>query len=323
MIPHGTPAQVVNACIKNAPFWNRVTVLRLEENMRAKAIADQYRQAGFIERAAATEGWSERLLAVGNGEGEAGRALLPEYMYLDTIRPEALIDHMYEGGMTEDAIIQNAILSARNDDVTAINTIALRRLPGVERTYLSADSLPPDEQRPAGVAANYPVELLNTLNPSGLPPHRLSVKVGAPIILLRNLKPRDGLMNGTRLIVRELRNNYIVAQIKTGSSQFIGNSVLIPRIDLTPSSTDNAFIFTRRQFPLRLAFGMTINKAQGQTLRRVGLYLPHPCFSHGQLYVALSRTGDPYGIKVMGESVKKRPDGRIAVDNIVFRDVLQ
>ena len=44
---------------------------------------------------------------------------------------------------------------------------------------------------------------------------------------------------------------------------------------------------------MRIAFAMTINKVQGQTLERVGIYLPEPCFTHGQLYVAASRVGLP------------------------------
>ena len=53
------------------------------------------------------------------------------------------------------------------------------------------------------------------------------------------------------------------------------------------------FQFKRLQFPIKLSFAMTINKSQGQTFRYVGIDLRSDCFSHGQLYVALSRTGDP------------------------------
>ena len=82
-------------------------------------------------------------------------------------------------------------------------------------------------------------------------------------MLLRNLSPSMGLANGTRLIVTHLSPRIIQANIVTGTR--VGTSVLIPRIALTPTDSQLPFTFTRRQFPIRPAFAMTINKSQGQT----------------------------------------------------------
>uniref|UniRef100_A0A2S2QD14 ATP-dependent DNA helicase PIF1 n=1 Tax=Sipha flava TaxID=143950 RepID=A0A2S2QD14_9HEMI len=90
-------------------------------------------------------------------------------------------------------------------------------------------------------------------------------------------------MNGTRFIVRNMYDYYLDMESLTGQR------ILLPRIDLTPSDSTLPFSFTRRKFPIRIAFAMTINKAQGQTLDKVGLYLPQPAFSHDQLYIAMSR----------------------------------
>ena len=60
----------------------------------------------------------------------------------------------------------------------------------------------------------------------------------------------------------------------------------------------------RRQFPIRLCFAMTINKAKGQSINNLGVYLPQPVFSHGQFYVALSRAGLPHRTKIMLIDVK-------------------
>ncbi|CAG8853847.1 15610_t:CDS:2, partial [Gigaspora margarita] len=75
--------------------------------------------------------------------------------------------------------------------------------------------------------------------------------------------------------------------------------IFIPRIRLSPSDSDLPFQLVRRQFLIKLSFAMTINKAQGQTIPIIGLYLPKPVFAHGQLYVALSRVQSKDKIKVL------------------------
>ena len=85
--------------------------------------------------------------------------------------------------------------------------------------------------------------------------------------------------------------------IVTGSRR--GDRVYMPRVALAPKFSDLPFTLKRRQFPLKPAWAITINKAQGQTLARVGVYLPDPVFFHGQLYVAISRVGSSQTIKVL------------------------
>ncbi|GBP26531.1 hypothetical protein EVAR_86033_1 [Eumeta japonica] len=86
--------------------------------------------------------------------------------------------------------------------------------------------------------------------------------------MLRNInQPR--LCNGTRLAVKKLMNNVIEATIMKG--KYKGEDVLIPRIPMIP--TDLPFDFKRLQFPVRLAFAMTINKSQGQSLEVCGINL--------------------------------------------------
>lgn len=166
--------------------------------------------------------------------------------------------------------------------------------------------------------SNIPEESLNQLQPSGLPPHRLLLKVGAPIILIRNLKKEDGLMNGTRLIVRQVQSRVIEAEIVTGSHA--GKVALIPRINMTSSDDTVPFALKRRQFPIKLAFAMRINKSQGQTFDRVGLYLAHSCFSHGQLYVAMSRVGSEAGVRICTE--EEGPPGLASTKNPVWPELL-
>ena len=139
-------------------------------------------------------------------------------------------------------------------------------------------------------------EYLHTLIPSGLPPHKLIIKKGVPVMLLRNLNPYQGLCKSTRLIALHVHDGHVL-QAKIISGQFDGNVVLIPRIALRPKDGDFPFEWQRRQFPVRVCFAMTINKAQGQTLTRAGIYLADHVFAHGQLYVAASRVSHPDNIR--------------------------
>ncbi|KAK3814867.1 MAG: hypothetical protein J3Q66DRAFT_267774, partial [Benniella sp.] len=97
----------------------------------------------------------------------------------------------------------------------------------------------------------------------------------------------------------------------------------LPRIPLTTTEDGTSpAIFRRRQFPLKSAFAMTINKAQGQTLETVGLYLPRPVFGHGQLYVGLSRCKTPANLKVFIKNGGVDGQNGTFSRNVVYRNVL-
>jgi ATP-dependent DNA helicase PIF1 len=191
--------------------------------------------------------------------------------------------------------------------------MVLNNLPGAQVDFLSVDSAEDTE-----VANTYPSEFLNTLEVSGMPSHKLPLKIGAPVMLLRNLDPSTGLCNGTRLIVRRFTMRVIEVEIITGKG--VGNVAFIPRIKFISDNSGLPFTFARKQFPLRLAYAMTINKSQGQTLSHVGLHLTDDVFSHGQLYVAFSRAKAPANVKVqLPDSVH----GRIGLmRNIVYKEAL-
>ena len=131
----------------------------------------------------------------------------------------------------------------------------------------------------------YNVEYLNSLSTSGLPNHRLFIKPGMPLMLMRNLNPKMGLCNGSRLIFKRIHKNHLL-ECKIVGGEHSDRTVFIPRVTLRPKDNDFPFEWNRRQFPVCVAFAMTINKSQGQTLQNVGVWLNDTCFAHGQLYVS-------------------------------------
>jgi ATP-dependent DNA helicase PIF1 len=162
-------------------------------------------------------------------------------------------------------------------------------------------------------------EFLNTINSSGLPNHKLRLKVGVPIMLMRNINQSLVMCDGTRLIVTKLGKYVIEGKVISGSN--IGENVFIPRLSLTPSDKRLPFKFQRRQFPITVSFAMTINKSQGQSLKYVGVYLPQPIFSHGQLYVALSRVTSREGLKILITDNENEPSN--ITHNIVYKEVFR
>lgn len=190
---------------------------------------------------------------------------------------------------------------------------------GQQRQYLSSDCIDKSETIDTDVFNAITTEFLNSLTTSGLPNHKINVKIGSPIMLLRNLDQNEGLCNGTRLIITRLANHIIEAEIISGKN--LGTRVLIPRMSMSPSQSPWPFKLIRRQFPIIVSYAMTINKSQGQSLATVGLYLPKPVFSHGQLYVALSRVQTKKGLKVIIHDKDRNP--LTTTTNVVFKEVFQ
>ncbi len=218
-------------------------------------------------------------------------------------------------------LMQCSILAPKNTDVDEINNAILESLSEESHTYLSANSLIPIEEGASVVAgvsmeSLYLVEFLNTLQFSGIANHELELKVGVPILLLRNFNQSIGLCNGTRLIVKRLGQHVIEAEIIIGNN--VGKRVFIPRIIMSPFGTDWPFVLRRRQFPVRVAFGITINKSQSQTFNNIGVYLPSPVYSHGQLYVVISRVTSSGNIKIFNG---QGPDRYMR--NVVYKEVLE
>ncbi|KAL4580720.1 hypothetical protein LXL04_016922 [Taraxacum kok-saghyz] len=294
-----------------------------------KTLSTVLRCKGQIVLNVALSGIASLLLPGGEGkvgganDGETTIDIPNDILINDPVDPiGTLIQFVYPSILENSKIPtyfqERAILAPKNEVVHKINDRLLGKFPGVENEYLSSDSLCHSDYLHDNFDKNlHSPDVLNGLTPSGLPLHKLVLKVGVPVMLLRNIDQKCGLCNGTRLRVIALGNRVIEAEILSGNN--VGNRTFIPRITLTPSDKRIAFAFQRRQFPLVVCFAMTINKSQGQSLSKVGLFLKEHVFTHGQLYVALSRVKSKDGLKILSLS----KDGQITntTFNVVFKEI--
>ena len=221
---------------------------------------------------------------------------------------QAMFPNIKENINTPGWLEGRTILAPTNREVDAINNMMEECLPDVAIKLLSADTLENPED-----SFRFNSEYLHTLKPNGFPQHLLKLKPGMPIMLLRNINPRLGLCNGTRLIFDKCIDNKLLQCRIVETSRV----VLIPRITFIPKPTEYPFEWQRRQFPVRSAFSTTINKSQGQTLRYAGVWLRGQVFTHGQLYVACSRVSAPDKLKF---ALMQEEKGKAV--NIVYKEVL-
>ena len=318
VIPGANRAQIVQRCINFSHLWSQFQVFSLTVNMRVRASGDPQLED--------FDSWT-----VGIGDGTAndanGLVAIPENMHFD-IKPNTNEDMKVEdrcmkefcemvfpnlpANVTSDGWLDGrSLLAPTNKEVDTINDLMESKMPGTAFKLSSSDTL--EDYRDV---MRFNTEYLNSLCPNGFPRHLLTLKPGIPLMLLRNISPKEGLCNGTKLIFQQILNNKLLVCKLAGS----GKTVLIPRIKFISNPGSYPFDWARQQFPVRIAFATTINKSQGQTLKQTGVWLRSPVFSHGQLYVATSRVGNPHALRF---AVKKQPEHQQGLTtNEVYHEVL-
>ncbi|XP_042005913.1 uncharacterized protein LOC121754654 [Salvia splendens] len=270
--------RVCNELSMEVPFGGKTVVLggdfrqilpvvpkvRLTKNLRVLGI-----KSG--EEASKLKAFSKWIASIGDGviggpnDGEVSVDLPTDIVLLDSGDPlQNIVTSIYPSYMNNQDLNchlhDRAILAPTLDVVDLVNQYMISLDQSDGRVYLSSDSISKSDQSSNGFAEIHAVEFLNNLKCSGAPNHELLLKVGTPIMLLRNIDHANGLCNGTRLIITRLGDHVLEAKVLSADNQ--GHKVLIPRMSLTPSDPRLPFKFQRRQFPLSVSYAMTINKSQ-------------------------------------------------------------
>nr|ABA95557.1 AT hook motif-containing protein, putative [Oryza sativa Japonica Group] len=221
VIPKGRRENIVNASIKRSYLWNHFEIIKLTENMRLSCMSNEP-----LEKQKVAE-FAKWILHIGDGasasdEGEEwvkipSDILLqkgqdPKETIVKSIYPN-LLDNYREREFLE----ERAILCPRNETVQEINEYIMNQIQREEMTYLSCDTVCKAMTNNSSMEHMYPTEFLNTLKFPGIPNHELKLKVGLPVMLLRNINQTAGLCNGTRMTITQLGKKYIEAQIITGT----------------------------------------------------------------------------------------------------------
>jgi PIF1-like helicase len=216
-------------------------------------------------------------------------------------KEQELIDFVFDDQYLLDpnTTSRRAILTPLNSDADRINMLILDRLPKERNTQTYYALNMPINDNPTDTH-NSDHDLINLAdeNNGSIPPHKLTLTEGCSVMLLRNISIPQGLCNGTILRVKKLGEKFVEVEYIDGP--YKGQSVHIPPFRFendTKKSNGSAVEFTRTQFPFRVAYALTIHKAQGCTFDRVGVHLQHELWSHGHLYVAASRVTSQDGIK--------------------------
>ena len=187
----------MDACIQSSPLWKLVTILHLMENMHVDTSnVDSIHFANW-------------LLDVGHGKNLPldHSFTIPPHMKLEPESLPALISEIYpniQNGCTlsDDHFLERSILCPRNIEVNEINALVIQSFPGDMTNFHSVDTASTSNED----LSEYPVEYLNSLDIPGMAPSHLQLKIGVPLMLLRNLDAGKGLCNGTRLRLLNISN---------------------------------------------------------------------------------------------------------------------
>ena len=197
--------------------------------------------------------------------------------------------------------IQPVRLFCKNIDVDGYNKMELDKLPGKSQSYYASDEGSETWRQ--------------FFDKNSQAPSRLELKVGAQVILLKNLDPGNGLVNGSVGVVQKLYETSVEVKFATGVFPVEVHEWEIKQNELDPVTNmmKKVSVAKRKQLPLRLAWALTIHKGQGSTLDRAEIDVSE-AFAAGQVYVALSRVRNLGSLRIKAFNPNKIMVNRKCLD---------
>lgn len=330
VVPGGDKWQVIDASMRSSHLWRLFRVMELTVSHR-HARDPEY--SAFVQHIG--EGAvGERLTDPDAEIGAVPNAKVVPLGFLQSFNRQTLqaaIQFVYPDLLNVSALSDRAVLAPTNELVdewnATIQNMSCEQQASAEgasreagKIYClhSADVLTECDDERGHIRRMLTTEFLNSLNRPGVPPHQLQLAVGDICIVVRNLNKKDGLTNNRRVLVLAIQPFAVRVQTVGCNPKVF----TLPRIRFKFRLPQGSFEVMRTQFPLRLAYCMTYNKAQGQELRAVLVDLRIPAFTHGHLYVALSRVRQRENIAAF-ISDEDAADTSIPVTlNIVYPELL-
>ena len=296
VVPNGDRHATVDASIKSSPLWRLFTVLNLTIHMRLTGLRANiaFMTVAEIEDLRFQESFASMLDYIGNGafpfatneNHEEGSQNIPLHFLKCLYTEQDALDFLYPQGFDSFMMTEKCILAATNVAVDTWNQKIQLLNPATPRQLFSRDRLCEVDDPNGFLASMLTEDILNKFNNAGVPPHELTLKENDICILLRNIDKSSGLTNNRRVIIKSI-TNFCIKVATTGHHP---KYHYIPRIHFKfRLPFGQSFQLLRTQFPLRLAYSVSINKAQGQELAKVLCDFRVSPFSHGHTYVALSR----------------------------------
>ncbi len=259
------PGRKYPVTVKDCSWWSQCQVLRFTKNFRA-AIHPEF--CALLE--------------------EIGCGILEQVSVPESSRAVSIADmifRVYGNNMLSVSGSRHLIMAFTLKMCNDINAICMDAIPGEAYCATAYDDTK-DNRQPELYTCDY----LASLQLHGVPPHSLTLKIGARYMIIKNYNPSVGACNGTLCELLQFTRNIAHVKIQTGIHA--GRVVLLPRCSCHVSRENSGlpFDFTRVQFPLIPAYAVSVHKSQGQSLHRIGIVVDQDSFAHGQVYTALSRT---------------------------------